>query len=158
MNEQLTVLTNLTLAEIATNWCVYEVWHDDLLIYIGTCPLARVYTLPDARGIGEFVRIVQPRDPVKIIIKFVGRRTDCYNARGRFLRALPVYPRVNMFVHTKSQMVIVCDQDGQEYSSQSAVCAAYGLNQGNLSSHLNGKPGYARLKGFTFTRKPRSGQ
>lgn len=156
MNEQNSTLTDLTIGEFVNDWCVYEVWHDNQLIYIGTCALARVYTLPDARGIGEFIRIVQPRDPINVSIKFVGKRMECYNARGRMLRALAMYPRVNMFIHTKSQMVIVCEQDGREFASQSEVCAAYGLNQGNVSSHLNGKPGYARLKGLTFTRKPRT--
>ena len=142
-----------TLAQLGNNWCVYELKHNDTLIYIGACPLSRIYTLPDAREVGEFVRMVGADDPIEIQIVYNGQRMECYNMRGKMLREIANYPAINLKMYTKSQMIIVCNEDGKEYRTQAEVCNAYGIGQGNLSNHLAQKPGFTRLKGLTFARK-----
>lgn len=145
-----------TLSRLGNDWCTYELHHNEKLIYIGVCQLSRVYTLQDAREIGEFVRMVGVDDPIEINIKFIGKRMECYNVRGKMLREIADYPAVNLKAYTKSQMVIVCNEDGKQYRTQAEVCNAYGIGQGNLSNHLAQKPGFTRLKGLTFSRRLRN--
>lgn len=142
-----------TLARLGNDWCVYELKHNDNLIYIGACPLSRVYALSDAREIGEFVHLVGADDPIEIDIKFTGTRMECYNMRGKMLREIADYPIINLKMYTKSHMVIVCNEDGKEYRTQAEVCNAYGIAQSNLSNHLAQKPGFIRVKGLTFSRR-----
>lgn len=146
-------VVGLTIADFVNGWCVYELWREQELMYLGVCALGRVFSLPDARSIGEFIRLVKPTDKISVAVRYTGTRMECYNRRGFMLRQLAVPPVINQYVHTKAKTVIVCDQDGIEYRTQHEVCAAYGLNQGNLSSHLNGRPGFASIKGFTFSRR-----
>ena len=141
-----------TLAKLGNDWCTYELSHNDTLIYIGVCQLSRVYTLQDAREVGEFARIVNVDDPLEIEIKFIGKRIECYNMRGKMLREIAEYPAINLKMYTRSQMVIVCNEDGKQYRTQVEVCNAYGIAQGNLSNHLAQKPGFKQVKGLTFAR------
>lgn len=45
---------------------------------------------------------------------------------------------------------IQCVETGQVFKSQRFACKWLGINQGQLSQHLNSKPGFNSIKGMTF--------
>lgn len=136
----------------AKNYIVYEVWRDDVLIYIGTCKFTAFAQLPDAQSNSMFMREVNGRDPLNIRIVAIGTKTDCYNDRARRARALPELPMCNKYGQTGRFTGVLCETDGKTYRSQSEAAQAYGISQGNLSSHLRGVPGHTTVSGRVFRR------
>lgn len=134
------------------NFCVYEVWRDTQLLYIGTCKFTLFGQLPDAQSNSAFMEMVKRDEPLNIRIVATGNRADCYNHRMRLARSLPELPPCNKFGATGRFTGIICEQDGQTYKTQAQAAKAYGISQGNLSAHLRGRPGYNSVGGRTFRR------
>lgn len=143
---------NVTMDSLVRDWCVYEVWKDGVLIYLGVSRFCTMPTMFDAKHNRAFLMMVDQSTPISIVVKYLGERLGCYNQRGVMLRTLANPPECNRYVSARAGTVIKCNEDGKTYRSQQEAAQAYGMNQGNLSNHLAGKPGFATIKGKTFTR------
>lgn len=53
---------------------------------------------------------------------------------------------------TTGKSAVRCVETGEVYKSGYAAAKALGLGWSALCNHLNGKPGFKTVKGFTFTR------
>lgn len=143
-------ITNVSIVDIAKEHCVYEIWKDETLIYLGCCHVRQVLSMPDAKTIARFVKLVGVDDKIGIVIKYIGDRIQCYNKRGQMLRQ--VMPECNKYVMIRAKLNILCNEDGKMYRTQTEVCNVYGIKQSNLSAHLAGKPGFNTLQGRSFSR------
>lgn len=143
---------NATLEGFNDNYCVYEVWLADQLIYVGSCKFTMFGTLPDAQSNSMFMKMVARDAELNVRIIATGNRADCYNHRTKHARSLPDIPVCNKHGAFGRFVGVQCIEDGAIYPSQSAAAQAYGLSQGNISSHLKGAPGYANVGGRTFRK------
>jgi len=143
-------IIGVSIADIAKEHCIYEVWKDETLIYLGCCHVRQVLMMPDAKIIARFVKLVSVDDKISIVVKYIGDRIQCYNKRGQMLRQY--MPECNKYVMVRAKMTIMCNEDGKRYRTQAEVCNVYNIRQSNLSCHLAGKPGFSTLQGRTFIR------
>lgn len=139
-------------------WCVYEhhlsdptTGRDDH-IYIGVCKLVEVYHFPDAKRNSEWTTRVTPQSVITIKIIQTGDRADCINERGRMLSVTRPVCNMRGFDYIGRSTGVFCNENGMLYESQSEAAKALGLHQARISGHLAGKPGYARVGGYTFRR------
>lgn len=143
-------IVGVSITEIAKEHCIYEVWKDSTLIYLGCCHIRQVLSMPDAKTIAQFIKLVKVDDKISIVIKYIGDRVHCYNRRGQMLRQ--VMPECNKYIMVRAKLKIMCNEDGKMYRTQAEVCNVYGIKQANLSSHLAGKPGFNTVQGRSFSR------
>jgi len=141
-----------------TKWCVYECYSKaDALnpAYMGVCRLTEVFSFPDAQANTAWREMFRdnPASLMMIKIKYVAAtEVDCINARRAFVMQNP--PPCNMRGRpTRSR--IVCDQTGQEWKTIVEAADAIKSSPSNLSNHINRKPGFKSVKGYTFTRQER---
>lgn len=145
-------LVNVTIEQIGKLWCVYEVWKNDQLVYVGMCKLKHYLSMPDAQTNADFIRSVLDGDPISIAVKFIGERNNCHNQRGFMLRGMTTVPALNKFTNAHAAVRIQCNEDGALYRNQTEAANAYDIATSAMSCHMRGVPGYARVKGRTFSR------
>lgn len=140
----------ISITSLASDHCVYEVWKGETLIYIGCCYLRQLFSMPDAKIIARFNKLIDIDDTISIAVKYIGDRIQCYNRRGLMLRQ--IMPECNKYMMIRAKMVIMCNEDGKKFRTQAEACHAYNIRQSNLSSHLSGRGGFRTLNGRTFSR------
>ena len=145
-------IVGVTTYDLVTSYCVYEVWQETTLIFIGVCNFSALAKLPDAKSNGAFSNMIAVDTPISVVVKHIGTRIACYNRRAEMIRQLTSIPVCNKWAMNKEQVVIKCNEDGKTYKTQTECAHAYGISTGNLSSHLRGKPGVLTLAGRTFSR------
>ncbi len=143
-------VVGITVREAIHNHCVYEVWKDQTLVYIGCCHLYAVFKMPDLKINQRFTDTIGLDDKISIVVKHVGDRIQCYNRRGQMLRQ--IMPDCNKYISMQSKIVIKCNEDGLTYKTQKQACDVYGIAQSNMSAHLAGRDGYITLHGRTFSK------
>ena len=143
---------DVTFRRFAAEHCVYEVWHNTALIYIGVCNFVSIGKLPDAKQNAAFMDAVQADTPISVVIKHLGTRMACFNRRGEMIRQLKPIPICNKWAMGNRNLIIMCNEDGTTYRTATECAAAYGISAGNLSAHLCGKPGVNTLAGRTFRK------
>ena len=146
------------LADYAETWCIYE--HlitdadtgEDRLIYIGMCQLNEAMGFPDARRNSHWPLIVTDRTMLTHRIVATGSYQACFNHRqGLILRGRPVCNIKGYDTYARATR-IRCNETGQIFDNQAIAATATGVNPGALSQHLQGRKGYKKLKGLTFSR------
>jgi len=139
-------------------WCVYEhQLHDPAtgaftVIMVGSCPLAEVYQMVDPQRNSEWLKQVTPLSYLYIKITQTGERMDCQRDAIRHMRTFKPMPICNLkgIDHYGKSRVIVAP-DGREFTTQQECALAFGLNQGQLSKHLNN--GSTHVRGMVFKYK-----
>lgn len=85
--------------------------------------------------------------------------TDMCESKGDALRQQAFrlreagYPEANKMAQAAQSGIIECINDGEQYTTQAEVAAAYGISQASLSKHLRNMPGNMRVGGLCFKRK-----
>lgn len=143
-------------AGFLNDWCVYEHYYgeNDTLIYIGLCRLIDVFSAPDARNNSEWVKLVNDTYALTLRIIATGTRANCFAYHGHHMttRGRPVCNARG--VHAGARNVIECIETGARFNTQEEASRGMGVSQSAISQHLQGKPNFARVKGYTFRRVP----
>ena len=107
------------------------------LLHIDSCPLSHWHNQPAMRlpYIHVDIHAIEPAGDAK-----ARQRSELASHA-----ATPPY---------NGTLRIACDQDGRTYANQSETATTYGIDQGRLSRHLRGAPGYATVRGLTFRYVP----
>lgn len=145
-------IVNTTIEETQQSYCVYEVWKDTKVIYVGVTQLINVMRLNDAKRIAEFLRMLADTDTISIAIKYVSDRIDCHRRRDMMMRSMPYMPHCNNPRNLGRMAKIQCNEDGMIFDTQAEAAEYYGFTQSSMSSHLIGRMGYRTLRGKTFCK------
>lgn len=139
-------------------WCVYQhaqfndATQRDELIFYGTCKLTSVFDYPDAYRNSEWKKIIKPEIVLIISILSVGTVSECREELRNLLRYHRPICNAKGVDMIGQATLITCNETGQQWANQQACSRALNINQGALSQHLAGKPGYNKVKGMTFRR------
>ena len=144
-----------TMSKFKEQWCVYQhLDADDAILYIGTCKLTEAYQFPDARTNSEWIKRVTPATVIQVRILWTGTRMECANERGRLVMTTNPRPPCNMmgFETLGTVQQVTCNETGQTFDTQMDACRTMNLPQPSLSSHLAGRAGFPRVKGYKIGR------
>lgn len=150
MLEQPPTFFHLTIDDASDDYCVYEIWDGAELLYIGLCRYAQLMQFPDAQGNSKFRERISRSKPFNMRVIARGDRFSCNKYRYSMARSLNPIPPCNLAGITSYFQQIECVEDGKIYRTQKEAAEAYGISQGNLSSHLRGRAGFKQVRGHTF--------
>lgn len=147
------VTTNLS--KLSQEWAVYIIF-DGITAkveYVGMCLMSQLFSIPDAFANSAFIKMFPDGHPVilrvddvfKIKAEAIKRQAILINdhqlykimALGRFGRSAP----------------IICNETGETFPTLADAARAHGIAAGNLSNHLNHKPGFRSLRNRTYSRR-----
>ena len=140
----------------ATTWCVYSVREAPLpgdpieTLFIGSARLIELYAFPDAQRNTEWLRRVTPDTQLIVTVLYLGDKVECWNEASRLslTEPRPICNRLGLNMHGSSRPILC--SNGQRYETQTEAAQALGINQAQLSQHLQRKPGFKSVKGLTF--------
>jgi len=146
-------LLPLTVHQMETWHCVYSHYLENRRMYVGVCKVSQVMLCPDARRNTEWVKLVQPaQDDVYLSIDYASETLgDCFNKQSLIVRNTRPHCNVNG-MRLGGRGAVTCVETGKTYRNATEASHAMGISLGALSNHLNARPGYKRVGGFTFKR------
>lgn len=150
-NVQSVTYFSASIDGLANLFCVYEIWQEKTLIYIGSCKLTALHQIPDAQRNSEFMRMVGREGEFNLRLIASGDRSNCHNFRARHARSFPELPICNRVGTSGRFTAIICNEDGRKYRTQTEAATAYGVSQSAISNHMRGRIGYQTVGGKTFS-------
>lgn len=154
-------MTNIVISttphDISLTWVIYAL-HDGAtaqIKYIGLCRLTELFRIPDARSNILFDQMFTP--DTSFLIRVISTHKDKSEASTTHRHAIYEHnsPEMNGASSIARHANIQCLETGETFVSASHACRSHGLSQPALSSHLNGKTGYATVKGRKYIRVKR---
>ena len=122
---------------------------DEMIIFVGVCPLIELFRFPDASVNSMWYKLVEgDKEIVQSVLHVGDDLEDAQNFRYRWFKD-NFMPICNAQGHEtyKRKPHIKCIETGVVYPSQLAVARALDCSQSLVSNHLNNKKSYKRLKG-----------
>lgn len=149
-----------TAADLREHHCVYShhiISNDgsEQLFWIGHCKLYDVFKHPDAHRNSLWRETVRDATKIKTTIIFSSASIPECN---KFLSQIvaQTHPIANKRgIAVVGPVIISCiegEMMGQYWRNQVEAARACGIHQPTLSNHLNGTPGYERIRGMKFKR------
>lgn len=151
-------MINITVTREALDkhtWCVYLhfINGDTTPIFAGVCRVRALLDMQEARGNSAWTELVLGPTPIRIaLIHTTDSYYEAVNFRMKYIIAQK--PICNM--QGKSigvSRIIVCNETGQEYASITEAARKMDAGLSNMTNHINRKPGFKSVKGYTFRRK-----
>lgn len=158
---QINVNVEFKPAKIDDTYAVYEHWalfkneagEDEYkIMYAGFCKLQDLMFAPDARKNSAW------RDHVlnnpNVIMKLKATYETLFEASNHRYK---IWMENKPFCNERGRVptgrtMIRCIETGEVFENSSKACEQYSIPPGNMSNHLNRKPGHKTLKGLTFER------
>lgn len=144
------------MGDCAQFYCVYqhhsyltETSMEPVIVYIGTCKLVDVFMFPDARRNSEWLRLINAKSNLRIVITHIGDKNDCYN---QHVNSVSHYrPHCNMRGHIASHtQKIRCIETGEIFNTQTEIVKTHNVSTSAVSNHLAKRPGHNTVKGKTY--------
>lgn len=151
---QINIITN-DINNIGKQWVVYYILDGATakVEFIGVCLLSQLYGITDAKSNPIF------RQKFPIGYPAILQVTQFFQTKKE---ALPVYYHA-MRQYNLAHIVamgrmmghapVICNETGEEFNTIGEAATAHCIGAGNLSNHLNHKPGFRSIKGKTYSRK-----
>lgn len=154
----------LTIAEMREHYCVYAQYlivPENIastaadIFYVGVCKVADVLRYPDAYKNTHWRANVTDASRIKTMIVATSPQVaECYkHLQFIVTNYKPICNTLGYQAAGKS--VITCisgPNKGTTYLTQEECARLNGISQPSLSNHLNGRDGYANIRGMTFKR------
>lgn len=156
----------LTIAEMREHYCTYaqyligpiEVVDSSRItdiFYVGVCKVADVFRYPDAYKNTHWRANITDASRIKTMIVATSPQVaECYK-HLQFI-VMNYKPICNTLGYqAASRTIITCvsgPNKGTAYLTQEECARLNGISQPSLSNHLNGRDGYANIRGMTFKR------
>lgn len=124
-------------------WVVYGIQDAMTLtvLYIGSCELRKLMTLPDWNGNPE----------QSITLSVLGTFPTSYEARNFQYECVKVNDLTKTMRENRYRFVR-CVETGEIFKTMAECAKAHELSQSNLANHLLGKAGYKSVKGKHYVR------
>ncbi|HRQ13062.1 MAG TPA: hypothetical protein PK205_07135 [Promineifilum sp.] len=144
----------------ARNWavyryCVYCVWQNQTLIYVGTTTYPNVISMTDLTA-NDMLREFLQADPDAIItIDFMGPyelESDAETFAKQVIETSKPYLNVHGRTLSKGTKVRIERNDGKIYPSITDAARDIETTPSVISMHLAGRKGFKTVKGYHFRR------
>lgn len=144
-------------SDLREQWCVYvQFLHPTPEpFYAGVCKLNELLRHPDALRNTHWRTIVNDQTIINTtLLASADKASECWDHHAFVVRQLRPVCNVVGYV-AAGKTVITCIEGpnkGKQYQNQDACATDNGISQPSLSNHLNGRQGYAMLRGMKFMR------
>lgn len=153
MKEINIVTTNLN--KLAQEWAVYIIFNGITakIEYVGMCLLSQLFSVPDAFANSAFAKIFSNGHPAILRVDDIFRtRTEAMKRQGILITEHQLY-KIMAEGRFGRSAPIVCNETGETFPTLADAARAHGIGAGNLSNHLNHKPGFRSLRNRTYSRR-----
>jgi len=125
---------------------------NDTVLYVGVNTMKNIWAFSDVLKHPEFK--ANELYQLSILVDYpCDNVIDARNMQSKTIKDLKLgySPYLNITMHQRHDMFIVCDQTGMKYRSQTEAADALEISQSQLSKHLRKQQGYRSIKGMTFS-------
>lgn len=147
----LKITTNLS--ELPDQYVVYSLSDAEGVKYIGVCKFVEMPVISDARSNTLFPTCFPEGKIATLEMVWSNpKKHECLIQAARLVEIYKPIMNLKGFVHTENTAPITCNETGEVFQTIADVCMSHNISAGNLSQHLNHKPGFKSIKGKTYRR------
>ena len=143
--------------QFGEKWILYGhcINYQTTFFFIGVCRLIDLYDFSNAYRNSHWRQTVKEDTPLTVsILASTDSEIDAHKALRHAYNEMRPPANVSGYQLSR-QTVITCltgENAGMTYESATEAAKKNGISAGALSNHLNGRSGYANIRGMTFKR------